>query len=116
MILTYTLVEKEYLDAQRAFKAHLARGRLLFRMMLPIAFGAALAGAYSFFVVDNLGWGIGLCLASAYLLVSRMFWWQGRVQRALEENPERLGPFELELTQEGIKVSPGVSLAHDMSG
>ncbi|MBZ5546939.1 MAG: hypothetical protein LAO22_03110 [Acidobacteriia bacterium] len=109
VILTYTLVEKEYLDAQRAFKAHLARGRLLFRMVLPIAFGAALAGAYSFFVVDNLGWGIGLCLASAYLLASRMFWWQRRVRRALKENPERLGPFELELTQEGIKVSPGAS-------
>jgi YD repeat-containing protein len=109
VILTYTLVEKEYLDAQRAFKAHLARGSLLFRMMLPIAFGAALAGAYSFFVVDNLGWGIGLCLASAYLLVSRMFWWQRRVRRALKENPERLGPFELELTQQGIKVSPAAS-------
>ncbi len=109
MVLTYTLVEKEYLDAQRAFKAHLARGRLLFRTMLPIAFGAALVGAYSFLVVDNLGWGIGLCLASAYLLVNRMFWWQRRVRHALKENPERLGPFELDLTQEGIKVSPGVS-------
>jgi YD repeat-containing protein len=109
VILTYTLVEKEYLDAQRGFKAHLARGRLLFRMMLPIAFGAALVGAYSFFVVDNLGWGIGLCLASAYLLVNRMFWWQRHVRRALKENPERLGPFELELTQEGIKVSPEAS-------
>ncbi|MBZ5654790.1 MAG: hypothetical protein LAO56_05875 [Acidobacteriia bacterium] len=109
MILTYRLVEKEYLDAQRAFKAHLARGRLLFRMMLPIAFGAALAGAFSFFVVDNPGWGIGLCLASAYLLISRMFWWQRRVRHALKEHPERLGPFELEVTPDGIKFSPGSS-------
>lgn len=107
MILTYTLAEKEYLDAQRAFRAHLARGRLLFRMLLPIAFGAALVGAYSFFVADNLGWGIGLCLASAYLLASRMFLWHRRVRQVLEENPEQLGPFELELTQAGIKVSPG---------
>jgi YD repeat-containing protein len=109
VLLTYTLAEKEYLDAQRAFKAHLARGRLFFRMMLPVAFGAAVAGTYSFFVVGNLGWGIGLCLASAYLLASRMFWWQRRVRRALEENPERLGPFEFELTEKGIKFSPEAS-------
>ena len=109
MLLTYTLSEKQYLDAQRAFKAHLGRGRLFFRMMLPIAIGAVVAGAYSFFVVGNLGWGIGLCLASAYLLANRMFWWKRRVRRALEENPERLGPFELELTEEGIKFSPEAS-------
>jgi len=109
VILTYTLAEEEYLEAQRVFKAHLARGRVLFRMMVPIAFGAAFAGAYSFVVAGNLAWGIGLCLASAYLLVSRMFWWQRSVRRDLKENPERLGPFELELTEEGIKVSPGAS-------
>jgi len=78
-------------------------------MMIPIALGAALAGAYSFVVAENPGWGIGLCLASAYLLVSRMFWWQRRVRRDLKKHPERLGPFELELTEEGIKVSPGAS-------
>ena len=109
MILTYTLVEKEYLDAQRAYKAHLARGRVLFRMMLPIAFGAALAGASSFFVVSNLAWGIGLSVASGYLLIGRTFWWQRRVRRTLKEKPERLGPFEIELTQEGIKLSPAAS-------
>jgi len=109
LLLTYTLSEKQYLDAQRAFNAHLGRGRLFFRMMLPIAIGAVVAGAYSFFVVGNLGWGIGLCLASAYLLANRMFWWKRRVRRALEENPERLGPFELELTEEGIKFSPEAS-------
>ena len=106
MLLTYTLGEKEYLDAQRAFKAHLARGRIFFRMMLPVAFGAAVAGAYSFFVAGNLVWGTGLCLASAYLLANRMFWWQRRVRRALEKNPERLGPFALELTEKGVKFSP----------
>ena len=78
-------------------------------MMLPVAFGAAVAGAYSFFVAGNLGWGTGLCLASAYLLAGRMFWWQRRVRRTLEENPERLGPFELELTEKGIKFSPEAS-------
>jgi len=109
LLLTYTLSEKQYLDAQRAFNAHLGRRRLFFRMMLPIAIGAVVAGAYSFFVVGNLGWGIGLCLASAYLLANRMFWWKRRVRRALEENPERLGPFELELTEEGIKFSPEAS-------
>jgi predicted Zn-dependent protease len=109
VLLTYTLSEKEYLDAQRAFKAHLGRGRLFFRMMLPIAIGAVVAGAYSFFVIGNLGWGIGLCLASVYLLANRMFWWKRRVRRALEENPERLGPFELELTEKGIKFSPEAS-------
>src|SRR5258708_18996290 len=76
-------------------------------MMLPVALGAALAGTYSFFVVGNLGWGTGLCLASAYLLVSRTLWWQRRVRRALQENREHVGLFELELTREGIKVSPG---------
>lgn len=109
MLLTYRLAEQEYLDAQRAFKAHLARGRLFFRMMLPIAIGGAVAGAYSFFVAVNLSWGIGLCLASAYLLASRMFWWQRRVRRVLQQNPERLGPFELELTEKGIKSSPEAS-------
>jgi uncharacterized membrane protein YoaK (UPF0700 family) len=106
VLLTYTLGEKEYLDAQRAFKAHLARGRIFFRMMLPVAFGAAVAGAYSFFVAGNLVWGTGLCLASAYLLANRMFWWQRRVRRALEKNPERLGPFALELTEKGVKFRP----------
>jgi YD repeat-containing protein len=109
VLLTYRLAEQEYLDAQRAFKAHLARGRLFFRMMLPIAIGGAVAGAYSFFVAVNLSWGIGLCLASAYLLASRMFWWQRRVRRVLQQNPERLGPFELELTEKGIKFSPEAS-------
>jgi YD repeat-containing protein len=109
VLLTYRLAEKEYLDAQRAFKAHLARGRPLFRMMLPVAFGAAVAGAYSFFVAGNLGWGIGLCLASAYLLVGRMFWWQRRVRRPLEENHDRLGPFELELTEKGTKFNAEAS-------
>jgi len=107
VILTYTLVEKEYLEAQRAFKAHLARGRLFFRMMLPVALGAAFVGAYSFFIAGNPGWGVGLCLASAYLLSSRIVWWKRRVRRALEENPERLGPFEVELTQEGVRPRPG---------
>jgi YD repeat-containing protein len=109
VILTYTLAEKEYVDAQRAFNAHLARRRLLFRMTLPVAFGAAVAGSYSFFVVNNLGWGIGLCLASVYLLVGRMFWLQRRVRRAIEEHPERLGPFQVELTNHGIKFNPGGS-------
>jgi YD repeat-containing protein len=108
-ILTYTLTEKEYLDAERAFKAHLGPGRFFFRMLLPIALGAALASVYSFFVVDNLSWGIGLCLASAYLLVRRVFRWQLRVRRTLRVNPEILGPFELVLTQEGIKIAPGAS-------
>jgi len=106
VLLTYTLSEKQYLDAQRAFNAHLGRGRLFFRMVLPIAIGAVVAGAYSFFVAGNQGWGIGLCLASAYLLANRTFWWKRRVRRALEENPERLGTFELELTEKGIKFSP----------
>jgi predicted Zn-dependent protease len=109
VLLTYTLSEKEYLDAQRAFKAHLARGRLFSRMVLPVAIGAVVAGAYSFFVAGNLGWGIGLCLASVYLLASRTFWWQRSVRRALQQNPQRLGPFELELTDEGIKFSPEAS-------
>jgi predicted Zn-dependent protease len=109
VILTFTLAENEYLDAQRAFKAHMARGRLLFRMMLPIAFGAALAGAYSLFLANNLAWGIGLCLASIYLLISRTFWGQRRLRRTIREHPERLGPFEVELTNEGIKFIPGVS-------
>jgi YD repeat-containing protein len=109
MILTYTLTEREYLDAQRAFKAHLAPGRFFFRMMLPIALGAALAGAYSFFVAGNLRWGIGLCLASVYLLASQKLLWQRRVRRTLKQSPERLGPFELELTPEGIKFAPGAS-------
>jgi hypothetical protein len=66
-------------------------------------------GAYSFFVVDNLDEGIGLCLASAYLLVSRISWCRLRVRRDLQENPLRLGPVELDLAQEGIKVSAGAS-------
>jgi YD repeat-containing protein len=78
-------------------------------MMLPIAFGAALAGAYSFFVINESGWGVGLCLASSYLLASRTFLWRRRVQRAVNENPERLGPFEIELTQSGIRISPEAS-------
>lgn len=104
MILTYTLSEKEYLDAQRAFRAHLAKGRLLFRMMLPIAVGAALAGSYSLFAAGDLAWGMGLCLASAYLLAHRTFWWRWRIRRALKEKPELLGPFTVELTQEGTNL------------
>jgi len=107
VILTYTLNEKEYLDARRAVRAHLARGRLLFRIMLPLVVGAALAGVYSLFVTGNLGWGVGLCLASAFLLVHRMFWWRWRVRRSLKENPGLLGPFTLELTQEGTKLGEG---------
>lgn len=109
VILTYTLAEKEYLEAQLAFKAHLARGRVFFRWMVPVAFGAALAGAYSLFVVNNPSWGIGLCLASAYLLANRIFWQRRKLRRTVEKQPELLGPFELELTQEGIKVSPEAS-------
>jgi hypothetical protein len=105
----YTLTGTEYLDAQRAFKTHLSSGRLVFRMMLPVASGAALAGAYSLFIAGNLGLGIGLCLASGYLVISRMFWWQRRLRRVIEAHPERLGPFEVELTNGGIKFSPGVS-------
>jgi YD repeat-containing protein len=106
MILKYILTEKEYLDAKRAFQDHLARGRLLFRMTLPIAFGAGLAGAYSVFVANNSVWGVGLCLASAYLLLSRIFLWKRRVSRKLEKDPAQLGPFEIEVTQYGIKVNP----------
>jgi|SRR5271166_322058 len=108
MILTYKLSEKEYLDAQRAFKTHLGPRRFLFRMLLPITFGAALAGTYWLFVAGNLGWGVGLCLASAYLLASRAFLWQWRIRRSIAKGPEILGPFEVELAPEGIKVSPGL--------
>jgi hypothetical protein len=62
-------------------------------MKLPIAVGAALAGTYSLFATGDLIWGMGLCLASAYLLVHRMFWWRWRVRRALKDKPELLGPF-----------------------
>jgi predicted Zn-dependent protease len=106
MVLTYTLTEKEYIEAQRAHRAHLTGSSLLFRMMLPIALGAALAGAYSLLVLDDSGWGVGLCVASAYLLASRTFLWRCRVRRSLSQHSEQLGPFEVELTQIGIKVSP----------
>src|ERR1700730_2483133 len=104
MSVKYTLTEKEYLAAQRAYKAHLAAGSVLFRMMLPIAFGAALAGTYASFLANTQGWGVGLWVASVYLLVSRIFLWRQRARRALDENPGLLGPLELELTQEGIKI------------
>jgi YD repeat-containing protein len=104
VILTYTLTEKEYLDAQYAYRAHLARGSVLFRLMFSIAFGAALAGTYASFVVGNQGWGLGLYLASAYLLVSRVFFWRRRVRREVDQNPDLLGPVEVELTDSGIRI------------
>jgi YD repeat-containing protein len=109
MILTYTLLEKEYLDAQRAFKAHLARTGPLFRMTIPIVLGALLAAAYSLFIVNNLAWGVGLCLAAAYLLASRTFISRWRVRGGLKEHPERLGPFTVELTPYGIKADASAS-------
>ena len=63
-------------------------------------------GAYSLFVVGNLRWGAGLCLASAYLLSSRLFWWKWRVRHALKNNPGLLGPREVELTDSGLKTRP----------
>src|SRR5258708_3442217 len=76
-------------------------------MMPPIAFGGALAGAYSFLIAGNLGWGVMLCLASGFLVMSRMFGWQRRARLTIAEHPEQLGPFVVELSDAGITLTPG---------
>jgi hypothetical protein len=106
VILKYTLTEKEYFDARRDHAAHLGRSSFFFRMMLPMALGAALAGTYAALFAGNLELGLGLWAASACLLIARIFLWKPFARRALEQNPGLMGPFEVELTAAGIKARP----------
>src|SRR5712671_869834 len=58
VILKYTLTEKEYFGARREHAEHLGRSSFFFRMMLPIALGAALAGTYATLFAGNLELGL----------------------------------------------------------
>lgn len=106
VILTYTLTEKEYFDARHGYAAHLGTSSIFFRMMLPLALGAAIVGSYATLFVNNLMAGLALWSASACLLIGGMFLWRRRARRALEQDPGVLGPFEVELTAKGIKAGP----------
>ena len=70
VILKYTLTEKEYFGARREHAEHLGRRSFFFRMMLPIALGAALAGTYATLFAGNLELGLGLWVAAACLLIA----------------------------------------------
>ena len=106
VILKYTLTEKEYFGARREHAEHLGRSSFFFRMMLPIALGAALAGTYATLFAGNLELGLGLWAAAACLLIARIFLWKPLARRALEQNAGLMGPFEVELTAAGIKAGP----------
>lgn len=106
MILKYTLTEKEYFDSRRVHAAHLGRSSFFFRMMLPIALGAALAGTYAALFAGHLKLGLGLWTVSACLLITRIFVWKPLARRALQQHPGLMGPFEVELTAAGIKARP----------
>lgn len=110
MILKYTLTAKEHFDARRAYAAHLHWGRSFFKMMLPLALGAALVGTYATFFAGNLKWGLGLGSASVCLLIARIFLWRLRAHRALDQDSGLFGPFEVDLKAEGIKASPQSAL------
>jgi hypothetical protein len=106
VILKYSLAEKEYFDARRAYAVHLGRSSFVLRMMVPLALGAALAGTYAALFANILEFGLELWLASACLLAVRIFLWKQRARRALEHHPGLLGPFEVALSAGGIQARP----------
>jgi YD repeat-containing protein len=104
VILKYQFSEKEYLDAQRLRRVHLAGTRLLYRMMPPVALGAAILGSYSILVANDRMLGLGLSAAALFLLYSRFFSWRIKARRAIAAHPELLGPFEIDLTERGVAI------------
>jgi len=104
VILKYQISQKEYLDAQRARRLHLAPAKLLYRMMPVVALGAAILGSYSFLVANNQALGLGLSAAALFLLYARFFSWRIRARRAMAAHPERLGPIEIDLGERGVAI------------